>query len=231
MMKIFQAIADVVESMKWTTFAAVYQNNDGLSRIQKALSLRRKKDTAVTIRRLGEGPDFRPILKEIRAMSICNVIIDVEPRNIIDVLYQAKEVKLLAEYCNFLITYLVLRHILLYMRMISSSRKLDSSHERPIYHNLILRTVENGSRWIKLGGIFEIDEIPICFVSFRCLKRVYLSQHARIFYSPSIRISPLQVNSKRVFSRFTDSFRFIPSFFFFSRNERAYFLENSFVRA
>ncbi|XP_043794556.1 glutamate receptor ionotropic, kainate 2-like isoform X4 [Apis laboriosa] len=92
--------------MKWTTFAAVYQNNDGLSRIQKALSLRRKKDTAVTIRRLGEGPDFRPILKEIRAMSICNVIIDVEPRNIIDVLYQAKEVKLLAEYCNFLITYL-----------------------------------------------------------------------------------------------------------------------------
>ncbi|KAG6795357.1 glutamate receptor ionotropic, kainate 2 isoform X1 [Apis mellifera caucasica] len=101
-----KAIADVVESMKWTTFAAVYQNNDGLSRIQKALSLRRKKDTAVTIRRLGEGPDFRPILKEIRAMSICNVIIDVEPRNIIDVLYQAKEVKLLAEYCNFLITYL-----------------------------------------------------------------------------------------------------------------------------
>lgn len=171
--------------MKWTTFAAVYQNNDGLSRIQKALSLRRKKDTAVTIRRLGEGPDFRPILKEIRAMSICNVIIDVEPRNIIDVLYQAKEVKLLAEYCNFLITYLVLRHILLYMRMISSSRKLDSSHERPIYlHNLILRTVENGSRWIKLGGIFEIDEIPICFVSFRCLKRVYLRNTREYFIPP-----------------------------------------------
>lgn len=128
-----QAIADVVESMKWNTFAAVYQNNDGLSRIQKALSLRRKKDTAVTIRRLGEGPDFRPILKEIRAMSICNVVIDVEPRNIMNVLYQAKEVKLLAEYCNFLITYLVLRHILLYMRT-----SLDSSHDRSIDRNSIL---------------------------------------------------------------------------------------------
>lgn len=177
-----QAIADVVESMKWTTFAAVYQNNDGLSRIQKALSLRRKKDTAVTIRRLGEGPDFRPILKEIRAMSICNVIIDVEPRNIIDVLYQAKEVKLLAEYCNFLITYLVLRHILLYMRTISSTRKLDSSHDRPIYHNLILTTEE---KWITLDQTWRKirDEIPIYFLLSLCLERVYL-RNMREYFTP-----------------------------------------------
>ncbi|XP_017787965.1 PREDICTED: glutamate receptor ionotropic, kainate 2-like isoform X2 [Habropoda laboriosa] len=101
-----KAIADVVESMKWTTFAAIYQNDDGLSRLQKALSLRRKKDSIITIRRLSEGMDYRPILKEIRALSICNLIVDVEPNNIVEVLYQAKEVKLLADYCNFLITYL-----------------------------------------------------------------------------------------------------------------------------
>ncbi|XP_017753499.1 PREDICTED: glutamate receptor ionotropic, kainate 2-like isoform X1 [Eufriesea mexicana] len=101
-----QAIADVAVSMKWNTFAAVYQNNDGLSRIQKALSMRRKKDSVITIRRLGDGPDYRSVLKEIRSLSICNVIVDVEPNNIIEVLYQAKEVKLLADYCNFLITYL-----------------------------------------------------------------------------------------------------------------------------
>ncbi|OAD59458.1 Glutamate receptor, ionotropic kainate 2 [Eufriesea mexicana] len=103
---VFQAIADVAVSMKWNTFAAVYQNNDGLSRIQKALSMRRKKDSVITIRRLGDGPDYRSVLKEIRSLSICNVIVDVEPNNIIEVLYQAKEVKLLADYCNFLITYL-----------------------------------------------------------------------------------------------------------------------------
>ncbi|XP_043256506.1 glutamate receptor ionotropic, kainate 2-like [Colletes gigas] len=101
-----KAIADVVESMKWTTFTAVYQTNDGLSRIKQALTIRRNKDSIITIRRLGEGPDYRPILKELRALSICNVIVDVEPNNIIDVLYQAKEVKLLEDYCNFLITYL-----------------------------------------------------------------------------------------------------------------------------
>nr|XP_033338694.1 glutamate receptor ionotropic, kainate 2-like isoform X2 [Megalopta genalis]XP_033338703.1 glutamate receptor ionotropic, kainate 2-like isoform X2 [Megalopta genalis] len=99
-------LADVVGSMKWGTFAAVYQNNGGLSRIQQALSLKRNKDTVVTIRKIGDGPDYRPVLKEIRAMSISNVIVDVEPNNIMDVLYQAKEVKLLADYCNFFITYL-----------------------------------------------------------------------------------------------------------------------------
>ncbi|XP_071860840.1 glutamate receptor ionotropic, kainate 2 isoform X1 [Bombus fervidus] len=101
-----KAIADVVESMKWNSFAAVYEDNDGLSRIQKALSLKRTKDSAITIKKLYEGMDNRPVLKEIRAMSICNVIIDVKPSNIIEVLYQAMEVKLMADYCNFLITYL-----------------------------------------------------------------------------------------------------------------------------
>lgn len=100
-----KAIADLVESMKWNTYAAIYETNEGLSRIKKALSLRRKKDSVITIRRL-QGPDYRPILKEIRALSICNLIVDVEPNNIVEVLYQAKEVKLLADYCNFLITYL-----------------------------------------------------------------------------------------------------------------------------
>ncbi|XP_078053651.1 glutamate receptor ionotropic, kainate 2 [Augochlora pura] len=99
-------LADVVGSMKWGTFAAVYQNNDGLSRIRQALTLKRGKDTVMTIRRIGDGPDYRPVLKQIRAMSISNVIVDVEPKNIMDVLYQAKEVKLLADYCNFFITYL-----------------------------------------------------------------------------------------------------------------------------
>ncbi|XP_076280538.1 glutamate receptor ionotropic, kainate 2 [Lasioglossum baleicum] len=99
-------IADVVESMKWSSFAAVYQNNDGLSRLRQALTLRRSKDSVVTIKRIGEGPDFRGVLKDIRNMSISNVIVDVEPHQIMDVLYQAKEVKLLADYSNFFITYL-----------------------------------------------------------------------------------------------------------------------------
>ncbi|XP_032663311.1 glutamate receptor ionotropic, kainate 2-like [Odontomachus brunneus] len=101
-----QAIADVVESMQWRNFAAIYENDDGLSRIQKTLTLKRSKDNPITIRQLGKGPDYRPMLKEINSLSVCNIIIDVEPQNLIHVLNQAKEVKLLADYCNFIITYL-----------------------------------------------------------------------------------------------------------------------------
>ena len=116
--------------MKWNTFAAVYENNDSLSRIQKALSLQRKRDSLVTIRRLSDGMDYRPVLKELHALSICNVIIDVSPSNVIEVLYQAKEVKLLGDYCNFLITYLVLLFIYCYTRRccvgtLASSRRRD----------------------------------------------------------------------------------------------------------
>ncbi|KAM0731072.1 Glutamate receptor ionotropic, kainate 2 [Formica fusca] len=101
-----QAIADVVDSMKWHGFVAIYENRDGLSRIQKALTLKRQKDTSVTIRQLSDGSDYRPMLKEIRNSSIFNVIIDVKPEKIIDLLQQAKQIKLLANYSNFVITYL-----------------------------------------------------------------------------------------------------------------------------
>lgn len=111
--KIEQAFADIVESMQWRSFAAIYENEDGLSRLQKTLTLKRNKDSPITVRELGEGPDYRPMLKEIRSLSICNIIIDVTPHKLIDVLYQAKEVKLLADYCNFIITYMVMSLIIL----------------------------------------------------------------------------------------------------------------------
>ncbi|XP_011152744.1 glutamate receptor ionotropic, kainate 2 [Harpegnathos saltator] len=103
---ISQAIADIVESMQWRNFAAIYENDDGLSRIQKTLTLKRTKDNPITIRQLGKGSDYRPILKEINSLSVCNIIIDIEPQKLIHVLNQAKEVKLLSDYCNFIITYL-----------------------------------------------------------------------------------------------------------------------------
>lgn len=103
--------------MKWHRFVAIYENNDGLSRIQKALTLKRQKDDSITIRQLDDGKEYRPMLKEIRSSSIFNVIIDAnDPEKINSVLEQAKEIKLLGNYSNFVITYLVIMqnlHILL----------------------------------------------------------------------------------------------------------------------
>lgn len=93
--------------MQWRNFVAIYENDDGLSRLQKTMTLKRSKDNPITIRKLDKGLDYRPMLKEINSLPVCNVIIDVEPKNLIRVLNDAKKVKLLADYCNFIITYLV----------------------------------------------------------------------------------------------------------------------------
>ncbi|KAL6255077.1 hypothetical protein P5V15_013411 [Pogonomyrmex californicus] len=105
---ISQAIADVIDSMNWRTFAAIYEDEEGLSRLQKTLTLKGNMDNPIThtVRQLNEGSDYRTMLKEIRSLSIFNIIIDVRPEKITEVLSQAKEVKLLADYSHFVITYL-----------------------------------------------------------------------------------------------------------------------------
>lgn len=104
-----QAIADIIDSMKWHTFAVIYETDEGLSRLQKTLTLKGDKDTQLTFttRQLNEGSDYRPMLKELRSLPVSNIIIEVEPQNIMEVLRQAKEVNLLADYSHFVITYLV----------------------------------------------------------------------------------------------------------------------------
>ncbi|XP_011060752.1 PREDICTED: glutamate receptor ionotropic, kainate 2-like [Acromyrmex echinatior] len=103
--QISQAIADVIDSMKWQKFVAIYETDEGLSRLQKTLTLK-EYPIIHTVWKLNEGSDYRSMLKKIRHLPVCNIIIDVKPKNIMKVLHQAKEVNLLADYCNFVITYL-----------------------------------------------------------------------------------------------------------------------------
>ncbi|XP_071571021.1 glutamate receptor ionotropic, kainate 2 isoform X3 [Temnothorax nylanderi] len=106
--KVSEAIADIIDSMKWRNFVAIYENDEGLSHLQKTLTLKGDKNNPLThtIRQLSEGTDYRSMLKEIHSLAVCNIIIDVEPQNIMRVLNQSKEVRLLADYCQFVITYL-----------------------------------------------------------------------------------------------------------------------------
>lgn len=105
----------MIQSLGWKNFIAIYEDDEGLSRLQKTLTLKRDKDEPIAIRQLNEGPDYRPILKDIRSLSVCNIIIDVDPKKLIDIIMQAREVKLFADYCNFILTYLVI-HILFFCR-------------------------------------------------------------------------------------------------------------------
>ncbi|XP_012273732.1 glutamate receptor ionotropic, kainate 2 [Orussus abietinus] len=99
-----EAIAEVLKAVEWRQFTAIYKTQDGLSRIQDALLLHGPQDFPVSILHLGDGPDYRHLLKDVASSNKFNIIVDVENPYITDVLRQAREVKLFEDYYNYIIT-------------------------------------------------------------------------------------------------------------------------------
>lgn len=51
-----------------------------------------------------DGPDYRPLLKEIQSSGESHIILDVDKDKIIDLLRQASQVKMMEEYQSYIIT-------------------------------------------------------------------------------------------------------------------------------
>ncbi|XP_017773925.1 PREDICTED: glutamate receptor ionotropic, kainate 2-like [Nicrophorus vespilloides] len=97
-------IATVVKHLDWSSYAIIYQTNEGLVRLQEILKLVNVDDEPVMVRQLGEGNDHRSVLKEIKNTTISQIILDCETEDIIDILRQAKEVNLLDVFHSILLT-------------------------------------------------------------------------------------------------------------------------------
>lgn len=54
-----KAYADLLREMHWKSFTILYENDDGLVRLQEILKISGKGDLPITVRHLGEGPDYR----------------------------------------------------------------------------------------------------------------------------------------------------------------------------
>ncbi|KAL1491677.1 hypothetical protein ABEB36_012237 [Hypothenemus hampei] len=94
-----QAYEATVESFDWTNFAVVYESEESLVRMQDVLKLQEynadsKKDGLI-LKKLDESGDSRHIFKAIKNAQIYCVVLDCSADKIIDVLQQAKDVKLL----------------------------------------------------------------------------------------------------------------------------------------
>ena len=88
-------------------------------------------------RQLGDGPDFRPLLKQIQTSGESHIILDVGLDKIITLLRQASEVKMMEEYQSYIITSLDSHTLdfeeLKFMRAnITGMRLID-----PFSHNLM----------------------------------------------------------------------------------------------
>ncbi|KAB0802246.1 hypothetical protein PPYR_04432 [Photinus pyralis] len=98
------AFATLLNEMKWKKYAVLYETDEGLIRLQEILKQHGPQDPSVIVRKLAAGSDHRPLLKEIKASSVYQIVLDCESDHIFDILEQAREVKLMEEYYSYILT-------------------------------------------------------------------------------------------------------------------------------
>ncbi|XP_034252798.1 glutamate receptor ionotropic, kainate 2-like isoform X1 [Thrips palmi] len=99
-----QALVALLDDMAWRTFTIIYENDDGLVRLQEVLKVHGPRDNPITVRQLGEGDDYRPLLKEIHNTSESRLVLDVSTERIVDLFLQARQVKMMGDYTSYLVT-------------------------------------------------------------------------------------------------------------------------------
>lgn len=81
-----------------------YHKKPGLERLQEVLQIHEPNDHPVTVRQLGLGNDYQPLLKEIELSGETHIILDCSPIKIMNIMKQAIGVKMMEEYQSYIIT-------------------------------------------------------------------------------------------------------------------------------
>lgn len=73
-------------------------------RLEDVLQIHKPSDNPITIRELGPGPDYQPILKEVEKSGATRIVLDCSTTTLLNVLKQSASVGMMGEYNNYLIT-------------------------------------------------------------------------------------------------------------------------------
>ncbi|XP_064627054.1 glutamate receptor ionotropic, kainate 2-like isoform X3 [Lineus longissimus] len=100
-----RAYKDLVKAFDWPSFTILYENNDGLIRLQGLLNNRSNKRLAITVRKLDpDSGDFRPVLKEIRDRLETRIIVDCSTKLVKQILREADSQGMMKHYYHYLFT-------------------------------------------------------------------------------------------------------------------------------
>lgn len=100
-----RSLAEVIVEFEWHSFTVLYEHSDALMRLQDVLEIHGPGDSPITVRQIGAGPDYRPLLKEVHSSGETRIIIDcAQPELVLELLRQGRDVKMLEEYQHYLIT-------------------------------------------------------------------------------------------------------------------------------
>ncbi|XP_061498393.1 glutamate receptor ionotropic, kainate 2 isoform X2 [Anopheles gambiae] len=99
-----RALADLIVDYSWKSFTIIYDSDEGLMRLKDILQIHGPADAPITVRQIDDDPDYRPLLKDIQSSGESHIILEIRPDRILELLRQAKEVKMLEEYQSYIIT-------------------------------------------------------------------------------------------------------------------------------
>ncbi|XP_024943087.1 glutamate receptor ionotropic, kainate 2 isoform X6 [Cephus cinctus] len=106
-----KAYVDLVKAWDWKSFTIIYENNEGLVRLQELLKAHGPSEFPIAVRQLGEGSDYRPLLKQIKNSAESHIVLDCSTDRIYDVLKQAQQIGMMSDYHSYLITSLDLHSV------------------------------------------------------------------------------------------------------------------------
>lgn len=99
-----KGLATIMRHTRWKSYAIIYENDDGLFKLQDILKMHKIDDVPTLMKRLPSGYDYRHILKEIKESLELHIILDCHVDRILNVLEQAREIKLMEDYYSWFIT-------------------------------------------------------------------------------------------------------------------------------
>lgn len=99
-----RALADLIEDYDWKSFTVIYEDEYGLMKVSDILQYHDSSNGPVMVRKIGDGDDHMPMLKEIAQYGETRIVLDCSLEKIVPILEQAKRVKLLEEYQNYIVT-------------------------------------------------------------------------------------------------------------------------------
>ncbi|XP_047025052.1 glutamate receptor ionotropic, kainate 2 isoform X7 [Helicoverpa zea] len=106
-----RAYVDLVRAWGWRSFTIVYENSDGLVRLQELLKAHGPSELPVAVRQLPDSHDYRPLLKQIKNSAESHIVLDCTTERIRDVLQQAQQIGMMSDYHSYLITSLDLHSV------------------------------------------------------------------------------------------------------------------------
>ncbi|XP_044006778.1 glutamate receptor ionotropic, kainate 2 isoform X4 [Aphidius gifuensis] len=106
-----KAYVDLVKAWGWKSFTIIYENNEGLVRLQELLKAHGPSEFPIAVRQLGESTDYRPLLKQIKNSAESHIVLDCSTERIHEVLKQAQQIGMMSDYHSYLITSLDLHSV------------------------------------------------------------------------------------------------------------------------